>query len=104
MAAPALEQAARLGWNLDPDAAVSSLSVGQQQRVEIVKALATKADILVFDEPTAVLNAGEIEELFSVLRLLRSENKTIVLIAHKLAEIMSVADMRNGVAQRQRVA
>ncbi len=91
-ATPALEQAKRLGWVLNPDAEVSTLSVGQQQRIEIVKALAADANILIFDEPTAVLNAEEIDELFAVLRLLRQENKTIVLIAHKLAEIFAVAD------------
>lgn len=92
LAAPALAQANRLGWSLSPDAPVSSLSVGQQQRTEIVKALATNADVLIFDEPTAVLNADEIDELFAVLRLLRSENKAIVLIAHKLSEILAISD------------
>jgi simple sugar transport system ATP-binding protein len=91
-AAPSLELARKLGWNLNPDAIVSNLSVGQQQRIEIVKALATNARIIIFDEPTAVLNGDEIEDLFGVLRRLRGENKSIVLIAHKLSEIMAVAD------------
>ena len=88
----ALERAASLGWHLDARARVSDLPVGAQQRVEIVKALATEARILIFDEPTAVLAGAEVEELFGVLRQLRDEGRAVVLIAHKLAEIMAVAD------------
>jgi simple sugar transport system ATP-binding protein len=88
----ALERAAALGWRLDPDARVSDLSVGTQQRVEIIKALATDARLLIFDEPTAVLAGDEVEELFGVLRRLRDEGSAVILIAHKLAEILAVAD------------
>lgn len=90
--APALERAASLGWKLDPNVPVSELSVGTQQRVEIVKALATDARLLIFDEPTAVLSADEVDELFRVLRRLRDEGNGVILIAHKLAEILAVAD------------
>ena len=97
----ALDRAARLGWKMDPNARVSTLSVGEQQRIEIVKALATNANVLIFDEPTAVLIGDEITELFAVLRLLASEGKAIVLIAHKLAEILAASDrvsvLRRGV-------
>lgn len=100
-AAQALEYARSLGWELPAETKVSELSVGTQQRVEIVKALATDAQLLIFDEPTAVLSRNEIEELFTVLRQLKDSGKTIVLIAHKLAEILAVADrvtvLRRGV-------
>ena len=97
----ALARAETLGWKLNPGARVSEISVGTQQRIEIVKALATDANLLIFDEPTAVLSRQEIEELFRVLRTLRDEGKAVVLIAHKLAEILAVADevtvLRRGV-------
>jgi general nucleoside transport system ATP-binding protein len=92
VAADALEYAAKLGWNLDADARVSLLPVGVQQRIEIVKALVTHAPVLIFDEPTAVLSGDEVNELFSVLGKLRDEGRTILLIAHKLAEILAVSD------------
>ena len=91
-AAHALEQARSLSWPLSPDARVSDLPVGTQQRVEIVKALATGAQILIFDEPTAVLAGSEVQELFTALRRLRAEGRAIVLIAHKLGEILDLAD------------
>ncbi|HZT43143.1 MAG TPA: ABC transporter ATP-binding protein [Chthonomonadaceae bacterium] len=91
-AARALERAAVLGWRLDPEAIVGELSVGVQQRVEIVKALATDARLLIFDEPTAVLSGAEVAELFAVLRHLRDEGRAVILITHKLAEILAVAD------------
>jgi len=100
-AAQALDYARSLGWELPAETRVSELSVGTQQRVEIVKALATEARLLIFDEPTAVLSRNEIEELFHVLRQLRDSGKTVLLIAHKLAEILAVADrvtvLRRGV-------
>jgi len=68
------------------------LPVGTQQRIEIVKALVTQAPIIIFDEPTAVLAGDEVEELFGVLRRLRDEGRTILLIAHKLTEILAVSD------------
>jgi simple sugar transport system ATP-binding protein len=82
----------RLGWSLDPHAVTASLTVGQQQRLEIVRALARQARVLVLDEPTAVLSPGEVEDLFRVLRRLRDEGTCIVLIAHKLSEVLSVCD------------
>ena len=91
-AVQALAYARSLGWELPAETKVSELSVGTQQRVEIVKALATDARLLIFDEPTAVLSRNEIDELFHVLRQLRDSGKTVLLIAHKLAEILAVAD------------
>ncbi len=91
-AEPALKHAHGLGWDLPANTLIRDLPVGTQQRVEIVKALATNAKLLIFDEPTAVLSAAEIEELFGVLRVLRDAGNGIALIAHKLAEILAVAD------------
>lgn len=88
------------GLAIDPDAIVEDLPVGLQQRVEILKALVRGADILVLDEPTAVLTPDEADDLFAFLRALRDEGKTILLITHKLEEIMHVTDhvsvMRRG--------
>src|SRR5580692_8463072 len=85
---------------VNPDAIVGELSVGLQQRVEILKALVRGAEILVLDEPTAVLTPSEADQLFAMLRVLKSQNKTIVFITHKLREIMSLTDrvsvMRRG--------
>jgi len=77
---------------VDPDALVGNLSVGQQQRVEIVKVLARDAKALILDEPTAVLTPAEIEELFAVLRSLRRAGRTIIFITHKLKEVLAIAD------------
>ena len=86
--------------NIDPDARIEDLSVGHQQRVEILKALYRKADILILDEPTGVLTPAEADQLFRILNRLRSEGKTIILITHKLREIMEITDtvsvMRRG--------
>lgn len=86
--------------NVDPDAVVEDLSVGHQQRVEILKALYRQADILILDEPTGVLTPAEADHLFRILRNLKDEGKTIILITHKLREIMNVTDtvsvMRRG--------
>lgn len=96
-----LERLAR-DYELDvpPDALIEDLSVGQEQRVEILKALYRGADILILDEPTGVLTPAEADHLFRVLETLRSEGKTIILITHKLREIMAVTDevsvMRQG--------
>ena len=88
------------GLEVDPDSIVGELSVGLQQRVEILKALVRGADILVLDEPTAVLTPAEADQLFEMLRVLKGENKTIIFITHKLREIMSLTDrvsvMRRG--------
>ena len=78
--------------SVDPDAQVEDLSVGHQQRVEILKALYRQADILILDEPTGVLTPAEADHLFRILDNLRAEGKTIILITHKLREIMEITD------------
>ncbi|MDD7201791.1 MAG: ABC transporter ATP-binding protein [Sphaerochaetaceae bacterium] len=80
------------GLNVDCDAVIDDITVGQQQRVEILKVLYRNANIIIFDEPTAVLTPQEIDELMDIIRLLKGEGKTIVLITHKLKEIKAVAD------------
>ncbi|MFC4601771.1 ABC transporter ATP-binding protein [Cohnella hongkongensis] len=80
------------GMYVDPFARIEQISVGMQQRVEILKALYRKADILIFDEPTAVLTPQEIVELLAILKKLAREGKSIILITHKLKEIMEAAD------------
>jgi len=82
----------RYGLAVDPQAKVSDISVGMQQRVEILKTLYRGAEILIFDEPTAVLTPQEIDELMQILKTLIKEGKSIILITHKLREIMEVAD------------
>jgi simple sugar transport system ATP-binding protein len=82
----------RYGLKVDPDARVSDVSVGQQQRVEILRALDRGAKILVLDEPTAVLTAQETAELAEVLRTLRDAGTSIVFITHKLHEVLDIAD------------
>ncbi|MEM9796722.1 MAG: ABC transporter ATP-binding protein [Pseudomonadota bacterium] len=86
--------------DVNPDAVIEDLSVGLQQRVEILKALYREADILILDEPTGVLTPAEADHLFRILRGLRDRGKTIILITHKLREIMDVTDtvsvMRRG--------
>lgn len=77
---------------IDPEAYVQDISVGQQQRVEIIKALYRGADILIFDEPTAVLTPQEIDELMQIMKAMTLEGKSIILITHKLDEITAVAD------------
>ncbi|MGO4740937.1 ABC transporter ATP-binding protein [Bosea sp. 2KB_26] len=88
------------GLAIDPDAIVGDLSVGFQQRVEILKALYRGAEILILDEPTAVLTPSEADQLFALLRSLKAQGKTVILITHKLREIMDVTDtvsvMRRG--------
>ncbi|EHJ53114.1 ABC transporter ATP-binding protein [Streptococcus macacae] len=78
--------------SVDPDAKISDISVGAQQRVEILKTLYRGADILIFDEPTAVLTPSEIKELMAIMKKLTKEGKSIILITHKLDEIRAVAD------------
>ncbi len=82
----------RTGLHVDPERLVSDLSVGEAQRVEIVKALHRGARILVLDEPTAVLSPPEVEELWRVLRRLRDDGGTIILITHKLDEVMAISE------------
>ncbi|MGI3127031.1 ABC transporter ATP-binding protein [Nitratireductor sp. PBL-C9] len=88
------------GLEVDPDAIIEDLPVGLQQRVEILKALYRGADILILDEPTGVLTPAEADHLFRILEQLKDEGKTIILITHKLREIMAITDnvsvMRQG--------
>jgi ABC-type uncharacterized transport system ATPase subunit len=89
---------------VDPDALIEDLSVGHQQRVEILKALYREAEILILDEPTGVLTPSEADHLFRILRGLRDQGKTIILITHKLREIMDVTDEVSVMRQGQMVA
>ncbi len=82
----------KYGLHVDPDALVEDITVGMQQRTEILKMLYRENEILIFDEPTAVLTPQEIEELMQIMRNLVAEGKSILFISHKLNEIMSVAD------------
>jgi general nucleoside transport system ATP-binding protein len=94
------ELSKRTGLTVRPDRRVSDLSVGEAQRVEILKTLYRGAKILILDEPTAVLSPPEVEELWQVLRQMRARGETIVLITHKLDEVMAISDnvtvMRHG--------
>ncbi len=87
-----VELGKRFGFEIDPEAKVGSLSVGWQQRVEILKALYRQARILVLDEPTAVLTPQETKEIFAVLRSLAADGHSIIFISHKLYEVLEVAD------------
>lgn len=87
-----LDLGKRFGFEIDPDAKVETLSVGWQQRVEILKALYRQARILVLDEPTAVLTPQETVEIFAVLRRLAAEGQSIIFISHKLYEVLEIAD------------
>jgi simple sugar transport system ATP-binding protein len=89
--------------DVDPDAIVQDVSVGQQQRLEILKALYRGADILILDEPTGVLTPEEADDLFRVLRVLREQGKTVILITHKLREIMAITDTVSVMRQGQMV-
>ena len=86
------ELSERYGLNVDPYAKIEDISVGMQQRVEIIKTLYRGAEILIFDEPTASLTPQEITELIQIMKLLIKEGKSIILITHKLQEIMDVSD------------
>lgn len=95
-----VETARRYGLSVDPEKYVYELSMGERQRVEIIKLLLLDADVLIFDEPTAVLTPPEIDSFFEVIKKLRSDNKAIVFITHKLEEVVTLADdisiMRKG--------
>src|SRR6202162_2897122 len=86
------EIARTFGFQVDPDARVENITVGQQQRVEILKALYRRADILILDEPTAVLTPQEAKELFAILKTLSREGMSIIFISHKLNEVLEIAD------------
>ncbi|MCA0361788.1 MAG: ABC transporter ATP-binding protein [Armatimonadetes bacterium] len=88
----ALSRAIDLGWKVDADERTGSLPVGVQQRLEILKGVADRALVLILDEPTAVLSPSEVNDLFRVLRELKEQNIAIILIAHKLSEVMAIAD------------
>ncbi len=96
------ELSKRYGLEVDPDAYIKDLPVGVQQRVEILKLLYRKADILILDEPTAVLTPQEVEELFEVIRSLVDQGNSVIFISHKLKEVMTIAD-RITVLRRGRV-
>ena len=96
--------AGRYGLHINPSARIWQLSVGEQQRVEILKALYREARILILDEPTAVLTPQEAERLFQTLRQMADEGRTVVFISHKLDEVMSVADRVTVLRGGKRVA
>lgn len=98
-----VELSTQYGLNVDPDATIEDLSVGVRQRVEILKALYRKSDILVLDEPSAVLTPAETEELFGIIRGLARGGTTVIFITHKLSEVLEVAD-RVTVLRRGHVA
>lgn len=104
LAKPGLDAAQTLGWAIDPQARVVDLSVGAQQRVEILKCLGGDASVIVFDEPTAVLSPNQVIELFGVLRELRSQGKIVILIAHKLSEVIAIADRVTVLRHGKRIA
>src|SRR5882724_8497197 len=89
-----------LKLDINPNSTIEDLSVGQQQRVELLKALYRNAELLILDEPTAVLSPQEVEEFFAILRRMRSQGKTIIIITHKLDEVLAISDevtvMRDG--------
>ncbi len=87
-----MELSEKYGLHVDPDALIEDITVGMQQRTEILKMLYRENEILIFDEPTAVLTPQEIEELMQIMRNLAAEGKSILFISHKLNEIMAVAD------------
>lgn len=86
------ELAEKYGLSVDPDAKISELSVGQQQRVEILKALYRNVELLILDEPTGVLTPQETEQFFEVLRKLKREGYAVIIITHRMSEIMSISD------------
>src|SRR5688572_3080632 len=89
-----------LRLDINPRALIEDLSVGQQQRVELLKALYRNADLLILDEPTAVLTPQEVNEFFAILRRMKEQGKTIIIITHKLEEVLAISDdvtvMRDG--------
>lgn len=95
-----MDLASDIGFDIDPEARVEDLSVGVRQRIEILKVLFREADVLILDEPTAVLTPQEVERLYDILNNLQEQGKTIIFITHKLNEVMDLADrvtvMRDG--------
>ena len=86
------EIAGRYGFEIDPDKKIYDMSVSEKQTVEIIKVLYRGADILILDEPTAVLTPQETEKLFDVLRAMRADGKAIIIITHKLQEVLELSD------------
>jgi general nucleoside transport system ATP-binding protein len=86
------ELSEQFGLAVDPGALVHDITVGQEQRVEILKALYRGADVLILDEPTAVLTPQEAKELFAIIRSLQADGKSIIFITHKLNEVLEIAD------------
>jgi ribose transport system ATP-binding protein len=82
----------RLNMDVDPDTKIAALKVGQQQMVEIARALFSNASVIIMDEPTSAISDKEVEQLFSIIRQLRSEGRTVVYISHKLKELFTIAD------------
>src|SRR5919106_426219 len=97
------ELSAQFGLAVRPEARVASISVGMQQRAEILKALYRGADILILDEPTAVLTPQEARELFAIIRSLQAEGKSIIFISHKLNEVLEIADRITVLRQGKRI-
>jgi simple sugar transport system ATP-binding protein len=96
------EISTQYGLKVDPDAIIEDIPVGVQQRVEIIKVLFREADVVVFDEPTAVLTPQEVEEFFGIMRGLRDAGKAVIFITHKLREVLEISDRIN-VLRRGRV-
>ncbi len=88
-----LELLGVMGMNIDPNTMINTLSVGERQKIEIIKALYLGANVLILDEPTAVLTPQEAEDLFKVVNELKAEGKSIIYISHKLKEVVQIADM-----------
>ncbi len=86
------EVSERYGFNIHPDDTVGNLSVGKQQRIEIMKVLFRNSSVIVFDEPSAVLTPLEVKELYAIMRQLRSDGKTVIFITHKLQEVFDIAE------------
>jgi simple sugar transport system ATP-binding protein len=86
------ELSAKYALDVDPNALVSNLTVGQQQRVEIIKAVYNDSDLLILDEPTAVLTPNESDELFEIIKRSRDTGKSVIIISHKLREVMEISD------------
>jgi simple sugar transport system ATP-binding protein len=86
------ELSAKYALDVDPDALVSNLTVGQQQRVEIIKAVYNDSDLLILDEPTAVLTPNESDELFEIIKRFKDTGKSVIFISHKLREVMEISD------------
>ena len=99
-----LELSERYGLKVEPDALISDITVGMQQRVEILKMLYRDNEVLIFDEPTAVLTPQEIEELMKIMKNLAHEGKSILFITHKLNEVMEISDVVAVLRKGQHIA